>query len=139
MKGDACKDKLNETMSTEWTFKLIVNNKTKMEFEVMTSDISWGYWYLNNVDNTKPIAIKPNSQSEVFALRAHEGTMTGYQGTCVWKCPGTTIALMVEVPYMSSENHSSLELSGSYVVEGWKPLEKGKHQFIRTITISDLT
>ena len=120
--------------TTDWTYHMVIYNFTDETLNVDNFEKSWGIWYLNGHDDSKPISIGPNECKEVFGIRASKGTATGYQGCCTWVGKSGSIYISIEVPY-SKDNKSSFKTTGMYDVEGWHDLPKRGHHFDHTLVI----
>lgn len=128
-------------MATSWKFKLYVNNTTDRKLTVSSKVLNWGYWDLNDKENSEPIDIEAHTNKQVLGIKAARGTWTGYECSCDWVDSGEekpnygTLHLRVDVPF-SASNESELKASGLLHVDNWTDLPKSGHNFTRQIELS---
>ncbi|WP_052262212.1 hypothetical protein [Pseudoalteromonas luteoviolacea] len=128
---------------TSWVFKLNINNQTDRDLTLTNSNLSWGYWYRDNEDDSAPVTVPARENVEALGVRAASGTWTGYECDATWKDETKgegnlgTISLYIDVPF-SGDNESSLDVNGLVSVEGWEDLPKSGHHFTRNITVIEV-
>jgi hypothetical protein len=125
-----------------WTFYLTITNGTDRDLKVTGSNLNWGYWYRDNVDNRGPIDIPKGQTMQALGVRAARGTATGYECSCTWtdvvpakESSYGTVTLNLDVPY-SGSNHSSCEGTGALFVQDWEDLPGSGHNFNRSIVVT---
>ncbi|MBR3999224.1 MAG: hypothetical protein IKI93_12895 [Clostridia bacterium] len=135
---------MSDVKGAAWEFFIYINNRTSKTLEIDCKQLDWGTWYRNSTDDASPIEVQPGEAVQALGIRAAHGTATGYECRCTWVAKDTatnkkfySIDLKIDVPY-STNNSSTLTVSGPIRVEGWTDLPKSGHNFTRSITISEL-
>lgn len=67
-----------------WTFSLMITNATDRELEVFQSQLAWGIWNTDDMEDQKPVNIPPNTTLQALGIKASTGP-NGYECSCSWR------------------------------------------------------
>lgn len=124
-----------------WTFSLIITNATDRELEVYQSQLHWGNWNTNNIEDHGPINIPPKTTLQAMGVKAASGP-NGYECSCSWrdKAPSSEksygiVSMSLDVPH-TGKNSAECKATGRLHIDSWEDLPKDGHNFVRSIIVT---
>ena len=125
-----------------WTFSLMITNATDRELEVFQSQLAWGIWNTDDMEDKKPVNIPPNTTIQALGIKASTGP-NGYECSCSWRDivpPGEksygTISIALDVP-QKSKNRAECLADHQLHVDSWEDLPDKGHNFVRSIIVTN--
>ena len=121
--------------------KKFVREDEPFLFEVYHSQLDWGIWNTDDIEDKGPLNIPPNTTMQGLGIRASTGP-NGYECSCSLrdKVPAGeksygTVSLRLNVP-QRSENEAECVATNQYHVDSWEDLPEKGHNFVRSIIVT---